>query len=233
LAALWALTVPAGAWAAPEVPTAFRLSSGEVLEGARLGDPASPLGAQAARVRQAIADELEVDASPVPVHVVKNTDLPLLHKMVGGALGHGWELSGFELSGHVFVKRGLVAVPDSVLVHEVLHAESERFSGSANMLGCHSMVEGIDQWFTLSVMRHRLGLKGVERDRTYVGFTEFADLLAALVGPERLRQSFFRDGFPALEREIDRRRGRGALRRACAALERRELQTAMQLGAAP
>jgi hypothetical protein len=212
------------------VDVRFDLGDGESLEGQRLDDPASPLGVQAERVRRAIVDDLGRDPGAVPVHVVKNTDLPKLHRAIGGSLGAGWELSGFAFRGHVFVKRGLVSVPDSVLVHELLHVLSQGFAQVAHGRGCSGMVEGVDQYFTLGVLQRRL--KPEAHNRTYVGLTEFAGLLAELVGEERMRRAFFDPGdrgFDALERDFDARRGRGALGRACVALSRKDFQGALRV----
>jgi hypothetical protein len=209
----------------------FALGDGTFIEGAPLGDPASPLGAQGPRIARAILAELNVDADRVPVHVVKNTDLPRVHKALGGRVGVGWELSGFELSGHVFVKRGLATVPDSVLVHEVLHALSERFAASAHAVGCHNLVEGIDQWLTLRVTTRQLHLQA-ERKRTYGGYTDFAEVLAERLGADQLTSLFVKGRFAGLESEIDARRGPATLRRACRALEDNDFTAAMR-GVAP
>jgi hypothetical protein len=207
----------------------FALGDGTFLEGQRLSDPGSALGAQAERVRRAIVDDLGIDPGGIPVHVVRNTELPALHRAVGGSLGVGWELSGFAFSGHVFVKRGLVAVPDSVLVHELLHVLSQRFAAESHGRGCHNLIEGIDHYFTLGVMTRRL--RAPEKNRTYIGFTEFAELTADLVGRDRLRAAFFRGGFEALARDFDARRGAGALLRACGALDRKDFPAALAVAA--
>jgi hypothetical protein len=218
-----------GPLVAAETDVHFSLGDGSELVGQRLDDPASLLGAQAARVRKAILDELEIDAGPVPVHVVRNTELPALHRAVGGALGGGWELSGFAYGGHVFVKRGLVSVPDSVLVHELLHILSARFTAEAQVRGCRNLIEGIDHYFTLRLMEHQL--HAVQKNHTYIGFTEFAELLADVVGGDALRAAFFELGFAPLARAFDGRRGRGALLRACGALDRKDFSHALEIAA--
>ena len=116
-------------------------------------------------------------------------------------------------------------------MHEVLHALSEPFAGGANGSGCHNLVEGIDQWLTLRVMTRQLK-HAPERKRTYGGYTDFAEVLGELLGAEAVRAHFLGGWFSGLERDVDGRRGRGALRRACRALENNDFYGAMQVVAA-
>jgi hypothetical protein len=198
----------------------YRLPSGDVIPGTTLSD--SHLGAQVSRVRDAVRKELGVDIGTVPISVVTQEELRALHAELGGKLKHNFSLYGFELEGHVFVRRALAGVPDEVLIHESLHALSERFNAQVAMQGAHKLVEGITQYLTLQALTARPEdpRRRTEKNATYVAYTELADTLATLVGEKNLRDAYFGAGFAELDKRVDAAvHGRHVLGRAARLLE--------------
>lgn len=184
--------------------TTFVLPSGNRVEGVRLSD-LSAMAAQAERVRRAVMASYHVEIGAVPIHVVSIEDIRALHKEIGGRLRSGWQLHGFELDGHVFVRRGLGGVTDEVLIHECLHALSRRFSNEAHAHGIERLVEGVTQLLTLAALAARPGTAQLRtaRNRTYVGSTEFAETLSTLVGASALSAAYLSEGYIALAVKVD------------------------------
>ena len=199
----------------------FRSTSGVVIPGAPLEEIAS-LSSQVARVRSATSEALGVEIGRVPVHIVTIDELRVLHDEMGGRLPHGFLIYGFELKGHVFVRNALGGIPDEVIIHECLHALSERFSGQVHRLGVGKIVEGITQYFTLEALaaRPNTGKLVATKNRTYVAYTETADSLASLVGEAQLRRAYFEGGLGPLAARVDvAARGRRIFETAARALE--------------
>ncbi len=220
----------AGAAAGSEA-TDFVLPSGQRVLGEYLDDIQSMAG-QTARLRTAMQAVLHADMGHVPVHVVAIDMIRLLHEEVGGRLRAGWQLHGFELDGHVFVRRGLGGVSDEVLIHECLHAMSQRFASEAHARGITALVEGVTQYFTLQVLAARPSDRRLrnERNRTYVAYTQLADALATLVGDDFLRAAYLEGGFTKLAQRVDGlRRQRQVLQRAAVALDRSDEQAAVRI----
>jgi hypothetical protein len=209
----------------------YVLPSGDRVPGARLSD-LDAFGPQAERVRRAVAAAFAVEIGRVPVHIVSIEDLRTLHREVGGRLPSGWQLDGFELDGHVFVRRGLGGVPDEVLIHECLHALSRRFSDEAHARGVGRFVEGLTQYLTLRALAARPPspqLKA-ERNRTYVGSTDFAQALAGLIGQDELAAGYFHRGFAAMAARVDAAtRGKHRLLSACNLLDQGDELAALKL----
>lgn len=221
----------AGVAAASPSTDDFVLPSGEVIPGAPLADVRA-LGAQVERVRTAAREALGVDIGAVPVSLVTIDELDALHRELGGQLPHGFTLFGFELRGHVFVRRALAGVPDDVVIHECLHALSERFSSQMHVQGVGKVIEGITQYFTLEALAARPAdsRRRAVKNNTYVAYTDFADTLATLVGEDRLREAYFNGGYGALAQRVDTAtRARHTLLRAARALEDRNESAARRI----
>ena len=211
---------PAAAEPARTVDTTFHVRPEWAIPGLRLADPEldQKWRGQPTRVQIALSRELALDVGAVPVHVMTSHELVALHRAIGGRLGYRRELNGVEFKGHVFVTTGLVLVPDEVLIHELIHAASPRFSDEASARGYSLVVEGITQHFTVRVLRAQLGVR--RKNKIYVNGTDFADSLAELVGEERLAEHFFHGRYSELEREVDAKLGRGHMHQAIVALAR-------------
>lgn len=212
-------------------PTDFVLPSGQVVPGAYLDDIPS-LTVQTNRLRAAMQSVLHTDMGRVPVHVVPIDVIRLLHEEVGGRMRSGWQLHGFELDGHVFVRRGIGGISDEVLTHECLHAMSEKFSREAHARGIVALVEGTTQYFTLQVLAARPSDRRlrVQRNRTYVAYTELADALATLVGEDFLREAYLGGGFVKLCQRVDTlRKQRHVLERAASALDHQDERAAVRI----
>jgi hypothetical protein len=211
--------------------TTYVLPSGDRVMGVRLSD-LTAFGPQAERVRKAVADAFGVEIGKVPIHIVTLEEIRTLHGEVGGRLRSGWQLHGFELDGHVFVRRGLGGVPDEVLIHECLHALSRRFTEEAHARGVERLVEGITQHLTLRALAARPPspqLKA-ERNRTYVGSTQIAETINTLVGDKAFEGAYFGGGFAQLSSRVDAlTNGRGRLLAACALLDHGDEPAAMKL----
>lgn len=221
--ALCLIAVPAGAQARV-AGLGFDVGDGTELPGFRFGDPSGPLGAKSERLAKAIYAEFGLDVRPIPTHILNEQNLTRIYRRWGGSIGVNWTLDGVAFKGHIFVKPGIFNVDTAVLVHETLHVLSRRFSDEAGGAGCNNLVEGIDQYFTRELLAHQLSQRN--KNRVYVGYTEFAEALAAVVGYDRLREAFFKSGFAPLGRAFDGRFGSGALDRACRALEGRNIPAA-------
>ena len=229
--ALLVLAIVTAAAPAHADATDFVLPSGERVAGTRLRD-LEPMAAQVERVRAAVKQALGVEIGGVPVHVLSIEDVRALHAEVGGRLPSGWQLHGFELDGHVFVRRGLGGVSDEVLVHECLHAASRRFADEAHARGLERVVEGVTQHLTLQALaaRPRSAQLKAERNRTYVASTGFADAIATLVGEAGLREAYLRTGFAALAARVDAvARARGRLLEAARVLDRGDERLALEI----
>ncbi len=224
-------SILAGRALAEAPATDFVLPSGEVVAGERLG-ALRTMATQANRVRLAVQQAFGVDVAQVPIHVVTLDGIRALHAEIGGRLRSGWELHGFELDGHVFVRRELGGVSDEVLIHECLHAVSQRFAHDAHALGLDRVVEGVTQYLALRALAARPPSPGLraERNRTYVASTAFADALASLVGAEALQAAYFGAGLRALAARVDSmRHGRTLLVRAARALDEGDERAALSL----
>jgi hypothetical protein len=199
-----AVLAVSSAWASSPADTDYLLPSGDRVPGVRLSD-LDVLRAQADRVRQAVQVRWGADIGRIPVHIVSLDQIRTLHAEVGGRLPSGWQLHGFELDGHVFVRRGLGGVSDEVLIHECLHGLSRRFTDEAHARGVGRLVEGITQFFTLAALAARPPTPGLraERNHTYVGSTELAETLATLVGEKALAAAYLEGGFDALAGRVD------------------------------
>jgi hypothetical protein len=210
-------------------------AAGEIIHvpGFYLGDPIQgPLGEQAYKVGGAIATELGLDATDVIIHVVDSQELARLHRRIGGRKGATFELEGFHLDGHAFLRRSLGFVKDSTFVHEVLHALSEKFSAEAHRRGYRNLVEGITEYFTRKVIVNQFQITPQTSRRsfkTYVDYTSFAEAIAHVVGTERLRMSFFGQGYVSLERAVDARLGTRTFERASWFLEKGDLAGALSV----
>lgn len=227
---VWALCVLGAGRRVEAAPTDFKLPSGDVLTGALLEDIGA-LGSQVSRVRAATRSALGVEIGRVPVHIVTLEDLRTLHAEVGGRLPPRWSLGGFELDGHVFVRRALGGIPDEVLIHECLHALSRRFANEAQARGVRKFVEGSTEYLTQRALAARptTGLVR-EKKRVYVAFTRFADAVATLVGEASFQQAYFTGGFEKLAQRVDAvRRDRRILLSAALALERDGEQAALEI----
>jgi hypothetical protein len=203
IASLLAVVLCAGGLAHAEA-TDFVLPSGDVVPGARLAE-LTPMAQQVARVREAVRSTFGVDIGQVPVHVLKMEDVRALLGEIGGRLPSNMTLHGWELDGHVFIRRELGGVSDEVLIHECLHAVSRHtFSDGAHARGVNNVIEGITQYLTLEALAARPNAAQFARTQKhiYVAFTRFAEVLATLVGESTLRDAYFKTGFDALAARV-------------------------------
>ena len=209
----------------------YRMPSGERVPGTFLSDMPGAR-AQADRVRAAVQKVYGVDIGSVPVHIVTIEEIRRLHNELGPRIGGGWHLFGFQFQGHVFVRRNLGGVADETLVHEALHAASQRFNAEAAARRVHRIVEGTTQYLTLRALaaRPEAATLKAERNSTYQGSTKIAELIASLVGDDALARAYFHEGFGALGRRIDQvTHGRHRLDKAAVVLEGGDETAAMKI----
>jgi hypothetical protein len=197
-----------------------------------LGYPAANAqGDQSRAIAYAIQNELGLDARCIKVVILEPNELKKRHQALGGR--SRVEFDGFHrpvlaTAQTVFIKQEHLGVRSEVLVHEVLHAMSQRFTLEATPRRSN-MVEGLTEYFTREVSLGQLGLTAGEWEQVevYGDYVRFAARLASIVGKDRLRAYFFEQGFKSLERAVDGKRGTGALRRAAKLLQEDDLRGAL------
>lgn len=172
-----------------------------------------------------------VDTSQVPVYILPLETFEQVYQTLGGrSHAMGVSVEGFAFDGVVYVKKGgLFGISAKTLTHELLHALSPRFTREAHAHGKSNLIEGVTEFFTLRATPPEKLPRGVRvRKSVYGAYTQFAGQLAAIVGAEVLADCYFEKGYVALERAVDRRVGKGRLRRATKFLQVDDLDGALQ-----
>lgn len=190
--------------------------------------PPGPRRRQAKRVIKAFDDELGTDeVRCIPVVVLDPPYLMAVFRQIGGRIGHTFELQGFHARGHIFLRRKFGTVSDAVLVHELLHAISRRFTEEAMDRGYRNLVEGITEYFSIALLTRHLGWKEVPK--AYGGYVSFAQALVVRLRERMLVAAYLEDGFRFLQARADEVLGKGVLGRAAVALEHKEFGVALAL----
>lgn len=117
-----------------------------------------------------------------------------------------------------------------VMVHEVLHALSHRFSSETQRRRLHHMNEGATQYITRSIVVSYLGHKRDSVRSGYDAYVQFYEALLRRLGGEGSRllaEAYLSGGYDSFERDVDSRLGL-SLRSAAQALERDDLAAALQ-----
>lgn len=203
--------------AALSVPPAVRERLGApVLLGRATGSLAPIARAVIARVRRSYG----ADASAIPVYLVSDRMLGRLEQRIDRRDSPVSRLRGFEYRGVVYVAAGHLELEET-LVHEVLHALSQRFAAEARARGAGKLVEGTTQYLTMQTgVSHALKQRGFRRRGTAYGmYARFARHLADLIGDDVLARCYLGGGYVALERAVDRRIGAGRMARAARRLQ--------------
>ncbi len=230
LAALCLLSLPASArpGLGKIVSLDWTFPNGDRIAGYRLDDPDSPLGSLGPGVTKLIARELGPEVGATPIHVLPRVSLAPTLSRIGDRAVRRESVDGFEYRGHVFVRRGLMSVPRDTLVHEVIHVASEPFAVEASARGWHLVFEGITEYFTQQLLPG--AAKQAKQGKVYLKQTEFAEVLSAVVGRDRLAECFFsRGGLASLERAVNRELGPGRFQRAVVGLEHGRALEGMEL----
>ena len=119
---------------------------------------------------------------------------------------------------------------DVVILHEVLHALSHRFSLEAGRKRLNHLVEGATEYLTRALAEASLGIPKRAFRTGYGSYVAFYDALMARLGSDGLGQlgaAYLGDGYDAYEREVDTRLST-SLRAAGRALESDDLRSAVQ-----
>lgn len=230
LAAALALMARAEARPGDPVPPSIAERLGRPVRLAKLGGALGPVARDLVRLLRA---SYGVDPSAVPVYVLDKKSLGQVDALLSGRPGYRDRLRGLEYQGVVYLDGQHIEVRET-LTHELLHALSRRFSGEANRVGHHELVEGMTQYMTRQTgVTDELRAAGIRRRGTAYGmYMRFAERLADALGDDVIADCYFRGGFAALEREADRALGKGRLDRALAHLKRDDLGGALKaLGA--
>lgn len=230
LALSLALAMRAEAGPGDGVPPTIAERLGRPVPLARLGGSLRPVARDLVRLLRAT---FGVDASAVPIYVIDKKRLGQVDAILSGRPGYRDRLRGLEYQGVVYLDAQHIEVRET-LTHELLHALSRRFSGEANRVGHHELVEGMTQYMTSQTgVTDELRAAGLRRRGTAYGmYVRFAERLADVLGDQVIADCYFRGGFTALEREADRALGKGRLDHALAHLKRDDLGGALKaLGA--
>jgi hypothetical protein len=205
-----------------------------------LGAPGRAPAAQAARkalaaLRGAFDEGLPRDPSCLHLEILDTSSLNARYRR----LGHGADppgIVGFHnrslgSDSTVFVVPQPGQGLEVVIVHEVLHALSHRFSSEAGRRRLGHMVEGATEFLTRAIAGISLGIPEGEFRTGYGLYVEFYAALMRRLGDEGLQiltQAYFVDGYHAFEQRVDQRLG-VSLRAAARKLEEDDLRGALLL----
>ena len=210
---------------APAIPPPIRRRLGDPVRLGRATGSLAPIArAVIARVRRSYG----ADPSAIPVYLVSDRELGRLEQRIDRRDSPVSRLRGFEFRGVVYVAAGHLELEET-LVHEVLHALSQRFAAEAQARGLGKLVEGTTQYLTMQTgVSHALKQHGFRRRGTAYGmYARFARHLADLVGDDVLARCYLGGGYAALERAVDRRIGAGRMARAARRLEADDMSGAL------
>ncbi|MCC6750061.1 MAG: hypothetical protein IT371_20515 [Deltaproteobacteria bacterium] len=179
------------------------------------------------RIRDAVSDELGLDARQVPLYTVKRAVLKELSRHRDDPFP---ELAGvFNWGGRALASRDLAFTWRQMVAHEVVHGLSEIFSRYSSP----ELYEGLTEYFSMRVAIRRLEHAGPDKHHAYYPRYLFALRLAELVGEHALHRTFFTtydyDAPGELARQVDHALGRPrAFKAALSALERTKGRDARQ-----
>ena len=204
-----------------------------------LGAPGDRPAATAARralraVIEAFDCELQRDPRCLHVEVLDDDALEQRYKRFGRR-GPDASIVGFH-NPKLGADTTVFVVPqpgqglDVVILHEVLHALSHRFSSEASRRRLNHLVEGATEYLTRELAEVSLGVPRRAFKTGYGLYVAFYDALMARLGkegPALLGGAYLGDGYDDFEREVDARLG-PRLRSAGHALESDDLREALQ-----
>jgi hypothetical protein len=87
------------------------------------------------------------------------------------------------------------------LVHESLHALSDRFNAEARRAHATNFIEGVTQLLTLRILANQLKLQ--PKGYRYIGFRAVAQSVADKIGEAALEKAYFHDGYRSVEAAVD------------------------------
>lgn len=204
-----------------------------------LGAPGNAEAAGAARralaaINDAFEGALPRDPTCLHVEVLDTEELERRYKRLGRR-GPKVAIAGFHnpklgADTTVFVLP-VAGVPlEIVIVHEVLHALSHRFSLEAARRRLSHMVEGATEYLTRELAAASLGVPKKSFRSGYDAYVRFYERLVALLGERGLQLlagAYLDGGYEAFEVDVDRRLGI-SLREAARALEADDVDVALQ-----
>jgi hypothetical protein len=204
-----------------------------------LGDPGDhPAAADAGRALRALTDAfggaLARDPACLHVEILDDGGLAQRYHRLAKR-GPKSSIVGFHTSklgadSTVFVVPQPGQGLDVVIVHEVLHALSHRFSLEAQRRRLDPLVEGATEYLTRELAEASLGIRRRDFKTGYGAHLKFYTALVERIGPEGLgllAACYLTDGYNAFERQVDTRLGI-SLRAAGRALQADDLAVALQ-----
>jgi hypothetical protein len=203
-----------------------------------LGAPGDADGADAARralaaINDAFEGALPRDPSCLHVEVLDEANLDTRYRRFGRR-GPKYAIAGFHnpklgADSTVFVLP-IAQVPlEIVIVHEVMHALSHRFSMEANRRRLSHMVEGATEYLTRELAAASLGVPKKAFRSGYAAYVQFYERLVAALGDgglQLLAGAYLDGGYDAFENDVNQRLGI-SLREAARALEADDLGVAL------
>lgn len=213
---------------------ASRRSSAQESEGFLLGYPPTslPWAARSKRVATAIVRQFGVDARCIRVVLLDRKALGARQRKMSGRVSaetDGFHYAGLTTGNTVFVHQDQGEFDEATVVHEVLHARSQRFSFEAHDKRLWHLIEGLTEHFTRRLMIEQFKQPESSISIAYPNYVAFAKKLTDLMGHERVVRHFFHGGYGALKRDVDAKTAPGTLVRAALALQRDECDNAMAL----
>jgi hypothetical protein len=197
------------------------------------------VGAEAARravaaIHDAFDGALPRDPDCLHVEVLDPASLDQRYRQLGRR-GPQHAIVGFHnprlgADSTVFVLPVAEVPLEIVIVHEVMHALSHRFSMEANRRRLSHMVEGATEYLTRELAAASLGVSKKAFRSGYAAYVRFYERLIAALGdegPAVLAGAYLGGGYDAFERDVDQRLGI-SLREAARALETDDLSAALQ-----
>jgi hypothetical protein len=209
-----------------------------------LGDPGPRVAAESAtaahRVYQAVMaafdDVLSHDPACLHVEVLdpdalrsRSRDLDGRHGAISeNVVGFHQTKLGADSTVYVMPKPGQGI--EVVMLHEVLHALSHRFSIEASRRRINKLTEGATEYLTRELASVSFGIPKPRFQTGYGPYLRFYTVLIDALGREGmplLGQAYLIEGYDYFEREVDRRLGI-SLREAGHLLESGDVQGALQ-----
>ncbi len=203
------------------------------------GAPGDHAAAPAARrALQAILDAFDGDLPRDPrclhVEVLDEGAFEQRYKKIdrrgSGGRAVGFHSAKLGVDSTVYVQPQPGQGLDVVILHEVLHAFSHRFSAEAGRRRLNHLVEGATEYLTRELAEASLGVPRKAFRTGYGDYVRFYDALMKRLGDNALpvlASAYLGDGYDAFEREVDRRLG-PRLRECGHALEADDLGAALQ-----
>ncbi len=158
----------------------------------------------------------QVDGSDVPTVVLDNHSFDKLFRTQSGKSPKF--VLAFHSKGTIYVRKSVFRLTERVLLHELLHALSPRFTEEAAEDGLRNLVEGTTDYLTHQIYPPPRGVRGRPRS-AYGHYERFVALVVARVGAKFVADCYFKNGYDALEKAVDAQLQPGALRTAASHLE--------------